>query len=59
MLDVFGSHAPDQPNRGPVFADVGDDPESHARDEPDVRRPCNRQTGCRPLESATYEAAAF
>jgi hypothetical protein len=31
MLDVFRPHAPDQTNRGPVFAYVGEDPESHGR----------------------------
>src|SRR5258706_6389344 len=34
MLDVFRSHAADQTNRGPVFADFGDDPESHSQGEP-------------------------
>ena len=49
MIDVFRPHAADQTNRGPVFADVGDDPESHVRREPNVRRWCNRQTGRRSI----------
>ena len=32
VLDVFRPHTADQTNRGPVFADVGDDPQSHGRD---------------------------
>ena len=48
MLDVFRPHAADQTNRGPVFADVGDDPECHGRD---ANQTCGGraigQTGCR------------
>ena len=29
VLDVLRPHTADQANRGPVFADVGDDPQSH------------------------------
>ncbi len=31
MSDVFRLHVTDQTNRGPVFADVGDDPQRHER----------------------------
>ena len=34
MFDVFRPHATDEANRGSVFADFGDDPESHSQGEP-------------------------
>src|SRR6185436_13838730 len=42
--DVFGTHAADQTNRGPVFADVGDDPQRHGRDRAIAWRWCNWQS---------------
>jgi hypothetical protein len=52
MLDVFRPHAADQADRGPVFADVGDDPERHLRREPKrAGGLCNGQTGSPPIEA--------
>ena len=34
MFDVFRPHATDETNRGSVFADFGDDPESHSQEAP-------------------------
>src|SRR5258706_15944744 len=34
MFDVFRPHATDETNRGSVFADFWDDPESHSQEAP-------------------------
>ena len=54
MRDVFRPHVTDQTNRGPVFIDVGDDPESHERGRAIARRWCNRQTCSDRVQPMTY-----
>ena len=44
MSDVFRLHVTDQTNRGPVFIDIRDDPQSHECGRANARRWCNRQT---------------
>ncbi len=44
VLDVFRLHTSDKANRGPVFADVGDDPQGHGRDRANAWRSCNGQS---------------
>src|SRR2546428_8715232 len=43
-FDVFGSHAADQTNRGPAFADFGDDPQRHGSVRAIGWPSCNWQT---------------
>jgi len=43
-FDVFGSHAADQTNRGPAFADFGDDPQRHGCVRAIAWPSCNGQT---------------
>jgi hypothetical protein len=54
MRDVFRLYVTDQTNRGPVFIDVRDDPESHERGLGNARRWCNRQTCGDCMQSITY-----
>src|SRR5882672_7719327 len=54
VSDVFRLHVTDQANRCPVFLDVRDVPESHARGLANARRWCNRQTCGDRVQSVTY-----
>src|SRR5437773_12124952 len=57
-FDVFGSHAADQTNRGPAFADLGDDPQRHGRDRAIAWRLCNGQSPPRSCAAMTYREVA-
>jgi hypothetical protein len=55
VLDVFHPHTADQMNRGPVFANVGDDPQSHG-DADSAGRVATDRPVVGLLEPTTYKA---